>query len=102
MVKKERNVKMQTLANFSVWIKKGTPVISVTDGEVIGIAEADPYAPYGGGLRLKLSHGDHFDSVYVHLSEIFVEKYQLVKRGQLIGLSGVSNDGWEANPNALI
>jgi murein DD-endopeptidase MepM/ murein hydrolase activator NlpD len=74
---------------------KGTPVISVSDGEVIGIAEADPYASYGGGLILKLSHGDHFDSMYVHLSEIFVEKGQLVKRGQLIGLSGVSNSGWE-------
>ena len=40
-----------------------------------------------------ISHGEHFNAIYGHLAKIFVMKGQLLKRGQMIGLSGAGNNG---------
>ncbi len=70
-------------------ISRGTPIIAISDGKVsnIGLVE-------GGvnGIQVVVLHGKHFKSVYAHLSKVFVKKDQWLKRGQLIGLSGESNN----------
>lgn len=75
-------------------ISKGTPIIAISDGEVIYIGEPDAKERYGGGIFVGISHGEHFNTLYGHLTKVFVEKGQLLKRGQLIGLSGSSNSGY--------
>ncbi len=71
-------------------ISGGTPIIAVSDGKVIKIdSETDGIE---NGIQVVVLHGKHFRSLYVHLSKVFVEKGQLLKRGQLIGLSGASNN----------
>ncbi|TRZ49080.1 M23 family metallopeptidase [bacterium] len=75
-------------------ITKGTPIIAISDGKVFYIGEPDSKEQYGGGVFVGISHGEHFNSLWGHLTEVFVEKGQSVKRGQLIGLSGSSNYGY--------
>ena len=75
-------------------IRIGTPIIAISDGTVLAIGEPDSKELYGGGIFVKISHGEHFDAIYGHLSKILIEKGQLLKRGQMIGLSGASNDGY--------
>jgi murein DD-endopeptidase MepM/ murein hydrolase activator NlpD len=48
---------------------------------------------FSGGIFVRVQNAQHFDLIYGHLSKVYVEKGQLLKRGQLIGLSGASNDG---------
>jgi murein DD-endopeptidase MepM/ murein hydrolase activator NlpD len=75
-------------------ISKGTPIITPSDGIVIYIGEPDSKERYGGGIFVVISHGTHFNTLYGHLINVFVEKGQSLKRGQLIGQSGSSNDGY--------
>ena len=70
-------------------ISTGTPIITISDGQVIYIGE--PKGPENG-ITVHVVHGKYFKSVYGHMSKIFVEYYQLLKRGQLIGISGASNN----------
>ncbi|MCJ7832758.1 MAG: M23 family metallopeptidase [Deltaproteobacteria bacterium] len=72
----------------------GTPIIAASDGEVVYLAVALPDEKYSGGIGVALGHGDRIGSFYGHLTKVFIEKGQLVKRGQLIGLSGASNSGY--------
>jgi murein DD-endopeptidase MepM/ murein hydrolase activator NlpD len=76
-------------------ISKGTPIIACSDGEVVYIGEPDAKERHGGGIFVEISHGEYFKSLYGHLTRIFVEKGQSLKRGQLIGLSGASNSGYQ-------
>lgn len=71
-------------------IPTGTPVIAVSRGRVVHVRPA----PDGieNGREVILVHGKHFLSVYAHLSKTCVEKDQWVDRGQLLGLSGASNN----------
>ncbi len=79
-------------------IKIGTPIIACSDGEVIYIGEPGAKERWGGGIFVGISHGDsheeYFRSLYGHLTRIFVVRGQSVKRGELIGLSGASNNGY--------
>ncbi len=80
-------------------ISVGTPVIAVSDGRVDVIDEPDRRERYGGGFYVRIFHGEvfhgeNFYSNYMHLSKFFVESGQPLKRGQLIGLSGVDNGGY--------
>jgi murein DD-endopeptidase MepM/ murein hydrolase activator NlpD len=75
-------------------IRKGTPIIAASNGEVIYVGEPGRDKPHGGGIFVAVRHGDNFSSLYGHLEEVFVETGQLLKRGQLIGLSGASNNGY--------
>ena len=68
-------------------ISRGTPIIAVSNGRVILIKEIGP-----DGAEVVVMHGKHFTSIYAHLSKVFVMKGQLLKRGQLLGLSGESNN----------
>lgn len=78
--------------DFSIRI--GTPIIAISDGKAtFFIVDTSSGAFYEGGFDVKILHGIHFDAKYSHLSKVFVEGGQSLKRGQLIGLSGASNDG---------
>jgi hypothetical protein len=67
-------------------IGSGTPIIAVSDGEVIFMRKT-----IHDGDEVVLQHGQHFISNYAHLSKVFVKKGQFLKRGELIALSGASN-----------
>jgi murein DD-endopeptidase MepM/ murein hydrolase activator NlpD len=74
-------------------VSQGTPIIAASEGEVSFVGDSDPEVSYSGGIFVRVQNASHFDLIYAHLSEVYVEKGQLLKRGQLIGLSGASNDG---------
>ncbi|MDP6883349.1 MAG: M23 family metallopeptidase, partial [Rhodospirillales bacterium] len=81
-------------------VPKGTPIIAAADGVVKKIKTPCPGEPYCGGLYLQINHVDGpsgkklFIALYAHLQKVLVNKHEAVKRGQLIGLSGSSNNGY--------
>lgn len=68
-------------------ISTGTPVVAISGGRVVFFRHTSD-----DGDEIAIVHGTHFQSNYSHLSRVFVAKDQLVRRGQLIGLSGGSNN----------
>jgi murein DD-endopeptidase MepM/ murein hydrolase activator NlpD len=99
-------------------IPRGAPIIAVSDGEVVVtrivyVTKKDKTYEFRSedkrshevvpirqpsdceGYGVMIQHGDHFTSFYMHLSTFVVDVGQKVKRGQLIGLSGASFDGWQ-------
>ena len=74
-------------------IKTGTPIIAASDGLVILITEPNYTELWRGGISVFILHGKHFKTFYAHMTKVFAEKGNPIKRGQLIGLSGASNDG---------
>jgi murein DD-endopeptidase MepM/ murein hydrolase activator NlpD len=71
-------------------VHTGTPVIAVAGGKVVNVRPASDGIE--NGLEVSVVHDQHFYSFYAHLDRVFVEKGQPVKRGQLLGLSGESNN----------
>lgn len=85
----------------------GTPIIAVNSGQV---AIADWMGGYG--LAVVLQHNPSQETLYGHMSEIFVQPGQWVEQGTVIGLVGstgnstgphlhfeireMTNDGWVA------
>lgn len=63
----------------------GTPVYAIKDGAVYAVIEND--VDLGNYLILSHDQGK-MTSVYAHLSKIFVDRYQYVKKGDVIGLVG--------------
>lgn len=72
--------------------KIGTPILAVTDGEVI---EAGPAS--GFGLWIRLKHDDGTISVYGHVDRILVHTGQRVKAGDQIATMG--NRGFSTGPH---
>ena len=64
--------------------KEGTPVKAMLDG-IVTLAESDLY--YSGGTLI-FDHGHGISTLYMHMHEIFVEKGQKVKQGNIIGTIG--------------
>lgn len=62
----------------------GTPVLAPAAG-IIRLADEDMY--FEGGL-IFLDHGQGFNSVFMHLSEVSVAEGDIVEQGDLIGLVG--------------
>jgi len=75
-------------------IKIGTPIIAASDGVVVYIGEPDSKYQHGGGIFVGILQGEYFVTLYGHLTKIFVEKGESLRRGQLIALSGASNSGY--------
>jgi murein DD-endopeptidase MepM/ murein hydrolase activator NlpD len=71
-------------------IPSGNPIVAVSDGIVSWVYPGTRGKSYLGGCSVSIEHGEHFESVYAHLSKVFVVVAQPVKRGQLIGLSGAT------------
>jgi len=63
----------------------GEPVHAAASGQVMSAEMNGPY-----GLYIKLAHSDGFETAYAHLSEIKVHKGDCVHNGDVIGLSGMS------------
>jgi murein DD-endopeptidase MepM/ murein hydrolase activator NlpD len=74
-------------------INKGTPIIADSAGEIVYLEEPLPNEWWSGGISVALAHGERIGSYYAHLTNVFVKNGQLMKRGQLIGLSGANNSG---------
>jgi len=67
-------------------IPVGTPVTTTAPGKVLRIAcEIDH-----GGLKVCIDHGDGLFTTSGHLSRALVREGELVRRGQVVGLSGAS------------
>lgn len=64
-------------------VPSGTPVTAMNDGTVL---LARPL--YFEGNFVVLDHGQGLLTLYLHLSEFKVKEGDLVKRGQIVGLSG--------------
>ena len=70
----------------------GTPIVAAAGG-VVGTASFHPEY----GYLIEIDHGNEFSSRYAHLSKIKVRPGQVVKRGQLVSLSG--NTGRSTGPH---
>ena len=64
----------------------GTPIKAMADG-IVTLAEKDLYFT---GATLIFDHGHGISTLYMHLDEIFVEKGDIVKQGDIIGTVGSS------------
>jgi len=65
--------------------KIGTPVLAVNDAKVVLVKKRF----YSGGTVL-LDHGEGIYTCYFHMSKFNVTKGDIVKKGELLGLSGKS------------
>jgi murein DD-endopeptidase MepM/ murein hydrolase activator NlpD len=76
----------------------GTPVLAAEDGTVVATGNQDAYCPKGAyGKFIVINHNDGLTTLYGHLSRQLVAKGSVVKRGQLIGYSGVT--GYATGPH---
>ena len=75
-------------------ISPGTPIIAATEGKVLTAGDSGPELSHGSGIFVRAQNAPHFDLIYAYLSKVYVKKDQMLKRGQLIGLSGTSIDGF--------
>ena len=66
--------------------KTGTPIKAMVDG-VVTLAEPDLYFT---GATLIFDHGHGISTLYMHMDEIFVQKGDIVKQGEVIGTVGSS------------
>jgi murein DD-endopeptidase MepM/ murein hydrolase activator NlpD len=64
---------------------QGTPVKVPNRGRVVLVANH-----FFSGLSVVIDHGGGIQSMYFHLSQVIVEVGQLLKKGEIIGLSGSS------------
>ena len=71
---------------LTIGTQAGSSVKAVFDGEVSAIHN------YGEGVAVVIRHGKYFTS-YSNLSSVSVSKGATIKRGQVIGKSGNSEDG---------
>lgn len=70
----------------------GSPIQAADSGEIIFTGWWDGY-----GKAIIIDHGKDTTTVYAHLSRIYVQKGQAIKKGQIIGLEGSS--GFSTGPH---
>lgn len=91
LAKRDSGENWQSNNAWDIGIPVGTPIYAVADGTVgsqIGVSSSRP----NDGSRLTLSiPGNAY--YYAHLSQLAVKAGQKVKAGQLLGYSGVSQNG---------
>lgn len=61
----------------------GTPIVAAKAGRVQTAESMDGY-----GLTVIVQHGAAYQTLYAHMSQIFVQPGETVKKGQLLGLVG--------------
>jgi murein DD-endopeptidase MepM/ murein hydrolase activator NlpD len=76
-----------------IGVVEGTPVKAADSGYVGIVGRSDT----GYGRYVLIDHGNGFQTLYAHLSIIYVEVGQSVGKGQAIGLSG--NTGKSTGPH---
>ncbi len=76
----------------------GTPVLAAEDGTVVATGNQDSYCPRGAyGKFIVIQHTDNLTTLYGHLSRQIVAKGDTIKRGQVIGYSGMT--GYATGPH---
>jgi len=70
----------------------GTPVVATSSGKIIRVQ----CIRTGYGNNITIEHDSNYRSLYGHLSQIYVEKGQIVKKGEIIG--EVGNSGASISP----
>ncbi len=76
---------------IDIGVPAGTPVYAAADGVVGGNVGVQPSRPRDGA-RVQINSPDNA-FWYGHLSRVVVKPGQRVRKGQLIGYSGVSQNG---------
>ncbi|MDO8615506.1 MAG: peptidoglycan DD-metalloendopeptidase family protein [Dehalococcoidia bacterium] len=71
----------------------GAPIAAAADGQVVLAAWDD----YGYGYHVIVQHADGSETLYGHLSEIWVEQGQYVGQGQAVGALG--STGYSTGPH---
>jgi len=66
---------------------RGNPVLATADGIVI---EAGIINEVSWGKIVRIKHGDMYETIYAHLSEVQVRKGDNIKRGEIIGNAGTT------------
>ncbi|MDX2229939.1 MAG: M23 family metallopeptidase [Leptolyngbyaceae cyanobacterium bins.349] len=61
----------------------GTPIVAAKTGRVVAAEAMDGY-----GLTVIVQHGNSQQTLYGHMSQMFVQPGQVVKKGELLGLVG--------------
>lgn len=64
-------------------VKEGTPVYASDEGKVVLVADH-----FFGGKSLFIDHGDGLITMYFHLKKILVKEGDIVRRGEVVALSG--------------
>jgi hypothetical protein len=100
----------QSAYAFDFQLGLGTPLVAIADGTVgftyAGTKPGDPCYDGGGEECINaanvvtLDHADGTSSIYGHLSEVLVDKGELVPRGVAVGLSG--STGYSTGPHAHV
>ncbi len=73
---------------LDIVVPASTPVRAADRGTVILAG----WNPSGYGFRVVIDHGTDYVTLYAHLSDIYVEKGQVVGKGQVIGASGANGN----------
>lgn len=71
-------------SGIDIRARQGTPIRSAASGYVAKVRNAG----LGGYSYILIVHGGNLSTLYGHVSKIYVEKGERVKRGDIIGLSG--------------
>lgn len=75
----------RTHKGVDIIIPKGTPVIATADGTVRLSRTMSGY-----GQLIVIEHVDKINSAYAHLSKMLVKEGDVIKEGDIIGLSGAT------------
>lgn len=82
-----------TLTQYFSWYHPGidvanrsAPAVSASDGGIVTVAGWPD--SYGYGNRVVVDHGNGYQTLYAHLSNIYVSTGQKVSRGQVLGQMG--------------
>ncbi len=70
---------------IDIIVPQGTPVIATADG-IVRLSGS----MHGYGLLIVIEHTDGIHSAYAHLSQLLVKVGDVIKEGDIIGLSGAT------------
>ncbi|MDP2598331.1 MAG: peptidoglycan DD-metalloendopeptidase family protein, partial [Candidatus Liptonbacteria bacterium] len=69
----------------------GTPILAAEEGTVVAVGNQDAYCRRGAyGKFVVINFNNNLTGLYAHLSRQIVQKGDAVKRGQIIGYSGMT------------
>lgn len=74
--------------------KIGTKVFATADGKIIRCGKAKSK---NAGIEVVISHNEEYKTHYLHLSKVLVKKGDIVRKGDVIALSG--NTGRSTGPH---
>ena len=81
----------ETHPGIDIGNKAGSAIYAAADGEVFLVDNSFP----GFGKSIAIDHGDSFSTFYGSCSEIYVEQFDKVKAGDLIAITGSTEDTGE-------